>query len=215
MLCKLGNYFIRKFFNIKHNCFIMSRGASLKAQYGRNVLISRGTYVNNNVEIGDFSYVNENSSIVDVVIGKFCSISSNVYVSPFQHNHQLITTHPFLYNSFYRLASTPLVTFKDNKITKIGNDVWVGLNVVIMRGIVIGDGAVVAAGSILTKDVPPYEIWGGVPARFIKKRFNSEVIAALQKIKWWDWPIEKIRENAYLMSDVPEFILKFGKEKYD
>ena len=77
----------------------------------------------------------------------------------------------------------------------IGNDVWIGYEAVIMQGVTIGDGATIGTRAVVTKDVPPYSIVGGVPARPIRKRFSDEVIAQLLEIKWWDWPDEKIKEN--------------------
>ena len=88
----------------------------------------------------------------------------------------------------------------------IGNDVWVGMNVIIMRGVTIGDGAVIAAGSVVTADVEPYSIAGGIPAKHIRYRFSKEIIESLLEIRWWDWPEEKIRKNVHLFYDIENFI---------
>ena len=77
----------------------------------------------------------------------------------------------------------------------IGNDVWIGYNAIILSGVKIGDGAIVATGAVVTKDVKPYEIVGGIPAKVIRKRFSDEVIIKLQKMKWWNWPVDKIKRN--------------------
>lgn len=77
----------------------------------------------------------------------------------------------------------------------IGNDVWIGYEAVVMAGVTIGDGAIIGARAVVTKDVPPYTIVGGVPAREIRRRFSDDVIARLQELKWWDWPAEQIQRN--------------------
>ena len=90
----------------------------------------------------------------------------------------------------------------------IGNDVWIGLNVIIMRGVVIGDGAVVAAGSIVTSNVEPYSIVAGIPAKHIRFRFSDYQIRKLKEIKWWDWEENKIKENVELFYSIDAFIIR-------
>lgn len=90
--------------------------------------------------------------------------------------------------------------------TVIGNDVWIGAKSIIRAGIKIADGAVVGSGSIVTKDIGPYEIWAGNPARFIRKRFDDETIGKLQESQWWNWDDEKLREMGKHFSDIEEFI---------
>jgi virginiamycin A acetyltransferase len=101
----------------------------------------------------------------------------------------------------------PYFDAKSKGHIEIGNDVWIGLNVIILSGVKIGDGVVIAAGSVVTKSIPAYSIYGGVPAKFIKLRLREDQIFELQKIQWWNWPIEKIRENeALFYNDVDKFI---------
>ena len=92
----------------------------------------------------------------------------------------------------------------------IGNDVWIGRNAIILPGNTIGDGAIIAAGAVVTHDVPPYTIVGGVPARPIRKRFSDDIIEKLLEIKWWDWPEEKIVENFEYFYQPEKFAEKFG-----
>ncbi len=140
-------------YNKKHQTRIESMNASLSAFYGKNVLIGSGTTVEDSVSIGDYSYVNNNSYIENCRIGKFCSISSGVYISPMEHNYQFITTHPITdIADSSRFHRNPVI---------IGNDVLISLNAIILEGVTIGNGAVIGAGAVVTHDVLPYEICGG------------------------------------------------------
>ncbi len=135
----------------KKNCIISSVKADLLAQYGRNVLIGRNTYVSNDVTIGNYSYVNQNSYLECCDIGSYCSISSGVYINPYEHNLKFISTHPFVEEG----------RRKERRKVIIGNDVLISLNVIVLEGVRIGNGAVIAAGAVVTKDVKDYEIVGG------------------------------------------------------
>lgn len=183
------------FFNKVNGIIIKSDHASIHAQYGKNVLVDRGTIVENDVTIGDYSYVNKNSSIENCTIGKFCSISSGVYICPFEHDLSYVSTHPKFYNS----------NQKKRRKVQIGNDVLISLNAVILEGVTIGDGAVIGAGAVVTKDVEPYEIVGGVPAHHINYRFAKETIDYLLKIKWWDWSDKEIDEAKLMFSNINSF----------
>ena len=177
-----------KKFNKEHHVLIRSDRASLKAHYGNNVRIDPGTIVSADVSIGDESYVNKNSSLENSFIGNYCSISEGVFISTWEHNYKAVSTHPFAESQAYKE--------RKRKCTVIGNDVWIGLRAIIMEGVHIGDGAVVGAGAVVTKDVAPHEIVGGVPAKHIKWRTNPEIIKFLEEYKWWDKSkeeVEKIR----------------------
>jgi len=149
----------------------------------------------------------------NLFIGKFCSIAGSVKIY-LGGNHRVdwVSTYPF--NSFNELfpdarGITGHPTTKGDVI--IGNDVWIGDSSTIFSGVKIGDGAVIAAGSVVTKNIGPYELWAGNPARLIKKRFDDESIKKLLLIKWWEWEIEKINTIAPLLcsDDIQEFIKKF------
>jgi acetyltransferase-like isoleucine patch superfamily enzyme len=129
-----------------------------------------------------------------VKIGSFCSIAENVTILLGKgHRTDWVTTYPF------NLVLKDFKEMKGNPITRgdviIGNDVWIGRNAFIRDGVTIGDGAVIGAYSVVTKNVEPYAIVAGNPARVIRKRFDQETIDNLLKIRWWDWDIERIKEN--------------------
>lgn len=134
-----------------------------------------------------------------LVIGKFCSIACGAVFIFTSANHTLksLSTYPFpLFFEEWGLDKANVTDAWDNKgDIIIGNDVWIGYEAVIMSGVTIGDGAIIAARAVVTKDVPPYTIVGGVPAKLIRKRFSEETIARLSEIRWWDWPYDRIKKN--------------------
>jgi len=155
--------------------------------------------------IGKFTYgdpeVRYGFEQATFTIGKFCSIADNVIIFlGGDHRQDWITTFPF--DVFFKEFSC----IKGGAATKgnviIGNDVWIGTHVLILSGVKIGDGAVVGARSVVTKDVDPYAIVAGNPARTIGMRFDQETISHLLKIKWWDWDLQRIKDNIpFLLSD--------------
>lgn len=134
-----------------------------------------------------------------LVIGKFCSIACGARFLFNSANHAMasLSTYPFpLFFEEWDLDRKDVAASWDNKgdIT-IGNDVWIGYEAVVLAGVTIGDGAIIGTRAVVTKDVPPYTIVGGIPAKPIRKRFSEETISALLKIRWWDWPKERIAQN--------------------
>lgn len=157
---------------------------------GNNVVINRRSYINDS-DIGAYTYMGINTTMNFTKIGKFCSLARNVDVGGFDHDYHKVTTMPaFRYiqtkNGGGKLESR--TAHKD--FCKIGNDVWIAAGAQILHKVTIGDGAVVGGGAVVTKDVPPYAIVVGVPAKIIGYRCSAEQIAELEKIKWWDWPKE-------------------------
>ncbi len=136
-------------------------------------------------------------------IGKFCSIACGARFLFNSANHTMnsLSTYPFpIFFEEWGLDVKDITSAWDNKgDIVIGNDVWIGYEAVIMAGVTIGDGAIIGARAVVTKDVPPYTIVGGVPAKQIRKRFSDETISELLNLKWWDWPIEKISRNIELI----------------
>ena len=142
---------------------------------------------------------NKNNDNDKLIIGKYCSVATGVQFmmgGTQGHNYNWIATHPLISVDG---SSFPGHKWKGNTI--IGNDVWLGAESLIMPGIKIANGAVIASRSVVTKNIGPYEIWGGNPAKFIKKRFTDDDIKKLQEIKWWDWNPKTLKRNvSYLRS---------------
>ncbi len=134
-----------------------------------------------------------------LIIGKFCSIACRAKFLFNSANHTLssFSTYPFpIFFDEWGLEKSDVAAAWDRKgDIVIGNDVWIGYEAVILAGVTIGDGAVIGARAVVTKDVPPYAIVGGVPARVIRSRFPEETVKALLRLKWWDWPAERIQEK--------------------
>jgi acetyltransferase-like isoleucine patch superfamily enzyme len=159
-----------------------------------------------NSEIGDFSYVSANSRIRDAKIGKFCSIGSGVKIVLGKHPTNFVSTHPAFYSN-----NKPFLTFSNGMHYDeysgviIGNDVWIAEDAIITGGVKIGDGAIIAARAVVTKDVEPYSIVGGVPAKHIKFRFEENIRENLMKNKWWNNDITYLRKNHLLFLDIKSF----------
>ena len=137
-----------------------------------------------------------------LIIGKFCAIATNVKFIMNGANHKLngISTYPFpIFGNGWETAMNLLIELPSKGDTVIGNDVWIGYESVIMPGVKIGDGAVIAAKSVVVKDISPYTVVGGNPAHPIKQRFSDAEVAQLLKIRWWDWEIDKISRNVTII----------------
>lgn len=159
-----------------------------------------------NSNIGSYSYVQESSVLNNCEVGRFCSIAPNVVVAPGKHNPEYTSTSALFFTDHPKLP----ITFKSadysaNEKVFIGNDVWVGLNAVILDGVRIGDGAIIAAGSVVTKNVEPYSIVGGVPAKHIRYRFSKEDIDFLLANKWWNNEKTWFDENRALLTNLEKY----------
>lgn len=168
----------------------------------------------NRTELGDNSYVANGARISNAQIGKFCSIGPDTRIGLGKHPiRDYVSTHP----AFYSPRNAAGFTFANrNKFTEtervvIGNDVWLGQSVIVCDGVRIGDGACVAAGAVVTRDVEPYTIVGGIPARFIRLRFSEDVIARLLDVRWWDQDMAWIKEHWELFSDIDAFLALFER----
>ena len=153
-----------------------------------------------------------------LIIGKFCSIACGTKFLFNCANHSLKSLSTYTFPLFYEeweLEKSNITTAWDNKgDIVIGNDVWIGYEAVIMAGVHIGDGAIIAARAVVTKDVPPYTIVVGTPAKEIRKRFDAEVIQQLLMLKWWDWSTDEIRQCLpYIMEGKINELLTRNKER--
>lgn len=172
----------------------------------KNAKIGNGAQIVNS-SVGKYTYIYE-SKVICADIGKFCSIAADCTIGGGTHPLKWVSTSPVFSDSnnvFHKHFSDK--TYEPYTKTTIGNDVWIGSKCLIKGGIRIGDGAVIGMGSVVTHDVPPFEIWAGNPARYIRKRFSEEIIEGLCSIKWWDWDDEKLEKYAVLFDD-PEELLK-------
>jgi len=154
---------------------------SLKAIIGKHSTIMQNTEVDSSTRIGKYCYIGKNCSITKTNIGNYCSIANNVSIGQGEHCTSRISTNSLFYEDAYEE-----LTSKD---CTIGNDVWIGVDAIILRGLVIGDGAIVGANSVVTKNIPPFAIVVGSPAKIIRYRFDNLKIDRILKSKWWDLDI--------------------------
>ena len=171
----------------------------------RHARIGRGTY---GLSGKSFYNCSEGSP---VSIGAFCSIAPGV-IFMCQGNHPMDTASTFHFQHRRFKTKTLLEYLETHGPITVGNDVWIGMRAMIMSGVTIGNGAVVAAGSVVTRDVEPYTVVGGAPAKVIKRRFEPALAEAMQRIAWWDWSDEKLDEEKDAF-DLPaeEFVERFGQ----
>lgn len=195
---------------IKMENKIYPRTGDAKTVYLKNVVTGP------NIEIGDYTMYNdyvhdprdfEKNNVLyhypvngdKLKIGKFCSIACGAKFLFTSANHTLrsLSTYPFpIFFEEWELDAKNICEAWDNKgDIVIGNDVWIGFEAVILSGVTIGDGAIIGTRAVVTKDVPPYTIVGGIPAKPIRKRFDDETISQLEALNWWDWDEETIRNN--------------------
>ena len=168
------------------------------------------------VKVGDFTYFERHAEGIYATIGKFCSIAANTRINALEHPVERITTHKLSYrpNEYfrYRGIDAAFLERRRAKHVTIGNDVWIGHGAVVLPGVRVGNGAVIGANAVVTRDVEPYTIVAGAPARVIRRRFEAEVAEMLQSLTWWDWPLDRLFEAVPDMQtlSVGEFLRKLG-----
>jgi phosphonate metabolism protein (transferase hexapeptide repeat family) len=188
-----------------------------EAKIGHCCEILGDTYIEYS-ELGDYSYLGSGCSVADAQIGRFCAIAARVRIGAPNHPIDRPSQHRFTYCPEYYCAGAQRdhAFFQQRRSDRvlIGNDVWIGHAAIVLPGIKVGDGAVLAAGAVVTRDVAPYTIVGGVPARQIRERFNREIAAQLSRIAWWDWPAETIwqRLPEFQSGDIEAFCARWLSE---
>jgi acetyltransferase-like isoleucine patch superfamily enzyme len=158
--------------------------------------------------IGDYSYISNHCNFERTIIGKFVSIGPQVMCGMASHPLDFVTTYPGFYSKYSSNSEFfgTQHTVEEFKSVHIGSDVWIGARAVIIGGVNIGHGAVIAAGAVVTKNIPPYAIVGGVPARIIKYRFNTETIKLLLDSQWWNKDIALLKSASSAIKDPDKFI---------
>jgi phosphonate metabolism protein (transferase hexapeptide repeat family) len=166
--------------------------------FGRWTEIGDYCYLEN-TRIGDYSYCGQFCFMQNAVVGKFSNIAAAVRLGPTMHPMDRPTLHHFTYRRvlFGMAGEDDLEFFRDreSRILTIGHDTWLGHGVIVMPGVTVGNGAIVGSGAVVTKDVEPWTIVGGVPARLIRRRFDVALSEALEATAWWEWSYETIREH--------------------
>lgn len=197
---KIG-FYIAKFIEL-----YLKPSAIRNSQIDKNAKICGGVVINNS-KIGRYTYIGNNSRINNCEIGRFCSIAGSVVIGGGSHPIDWVSTSP-LFHSKNNIFNK---SFSDNYYnpysdTYIGNDVWIASNVLIKSGVRIGDGVVIGMGSVVTKDIPDFEIWAGNPAKYVRSRFDKVTIEKLQEIKWWNWDEPVLRNFGESFNNIEKFL---------
>jgi acetyltransferase-like isoleucine patch superfamily enzyme len=206
------NWWVKKVYeerkNAKNNLVIGYLARASNCQFGRyNVLYDRALVINST--LGDLSYVAANSRVTNASIGKFSSIGPDVLIGLGKHpSRGFVSTHPVFFSTRRQAQITFVVepAFEEFERVRIGNDVWIGARAIIVDGVSVGDGAIVGAGATVTKDVPPYAVVGGVPAKVSRYRFEAAQIDFLRRFRWWDRDLDWLRANAARFHNIGEFV---------
>jgi phosphonate metabolism protein (transferase hexapeptide repeat family) len=164
---------------------------------GRHVAVGERVVLRE-VTVGDYSYFERHAEAIYTEIGKFCAIAANTRINALEHPLERITQHKLSYrpNEYFRYLGVDegFRRRRQGKKVTIGHDVWVGHGAVVMPGIAIGNGAAVGANAVVTRDVAPFTIVAGNPAKLLRRRFPEEIAARIEALAWWDWPEERLFE---------------------
>ncbi|MDQ2094462.1 chloramphenicol acetyltransferase [Rhodalgimonas zhirmunskyi] len=181
-----------------HDPYIHPECEIVESTFGRYTEVGQGSRIQN-VTMGDYSYCDRYADIANAEIGKFANIASFTRIGPTDHPMEQASLHHFLYRSSDYWDDTTrddaFFARRHARIARIGHDTWIGHGAVIRPEVTIGHGAVVASSAVVTRDVAPYEIVTGIPARPMRMRFDADVVERLLALAWWDWDHETLRER--------------------
>jgi phosphonate metabolism protein (transferase hexapeptide repeat family) len=223
LFSNINGTFIHRSAKVHASLTARNSQVSASVKIGRNVTLNSSSlaeYTNiydncflYKADIGQFSYSNVHTHLLRVKIGKFCSIASHVYIGAAPHPMDRVSTHPltFLkeYGNFIESDDPDVKSMREDTITTIGNDVWIGQAVLILPNVKVGDGAIIGAHAVVTKDVEPYSVVVGNPARVQRYRFSPEVIKKMLSIKWWEWDQSKIKSAISDFNHTDNFVAKY------
>lgn len=194
----------------------MNKDLIYPRSFDKQIVYLKNVIHNKNIIVGDYTIYNdfvndpkdfEKNNVLyqypinndKLIIGKFCSIAcgAKFLFTSVIHNPDSLANYafPIFFDEWGLDPKNITDAWKNKGDTIIGNDVWIGYDALIMPGVHIGDGAIIGARALVTKDVEPYSVFGGVPAKLIKKRFDDKTVEILKELKWWDWPVDKIKEH--------------------
>ena len=179
----------------------------INSKIDKTAKVENGSYLLNSF-FGRYSYCGHNCQILNTNIGSFCSIASNVRIGLGKHPLNWVSTSPAFYKGRDSISKR-LAKLEYNgcvETTIIENDVWIGEGAIILSGVKVANGAVIGAGSVVTKDIGPYEVFAGAPARFIKKRFDDRIIQKILKTEWWLMSDEQLKSITNTFNDVDLFL---------
>lgn len=163
--------------------------------------------------LGRYTYVGANTYITDAKIGNFCSIAGNCHIGGGIHPMDTVSTSPvFLRGRNFLGKNFAQIPYAPSETVEIGHDVWIGENAYIKAGVKIGTGAVIGAHAVVTRDVEPYSVVAGVPAKVLRKRFDDEVISRLLETQWWEWSDEKLAQYGSCFASPEKLLLEINKQ---
>lgn len=213
---KIRHWIITICHKFKYKLIVGSRTYISKSEFEKNCAVGNNCQVTN-TEVGKYSYITEGARISHAKIGKFCSIGPNLRVGMASHPiKKFVSTSPMFHSkntnlnvSFVKKNEISTHKYIDKKklfFIEIENDVWIGANVTIMDGVKIGNGAVIGANSLVTKNIPPYAVAVGMPAKIINYRFNKSEIRKLLNLEWWNRDDKWIKGNVNIFKDIKKLL---------
>jgi acetyltransferase-like isoleucine patch superfamily enzyme len=198
----------------QQNISINPTAVVIDVKFGEFVKISHQSYMQN-LEIGDYTYFAGYNTVINATIGKFCSIGEGVIIGPGMHPVKtFVSTSPVFFSTYAQCGTTfsDGFYFKEMGKVAIGNDVWIGVNAVVLDDVAIGHGAIVAAGAVVNKNVEPYAIVGGIPAKVLGYRFEKEEIETLLKDQWWNKDINWLKTNFKSFHNIKDYLEKLKNQ---